>query len=638
MIKDLFIRIAKSNYDRVRKNCFGKKHIISKLFESNEDFINKIESIYYFIDEEYYRLYKYDIYYYSRFDSKSIPLIDLYFNIIIKHKELESEIFNLFPNFYITLIMVNYIDSNSCDIIKLIQENRITDDLCFLSMEYFNDTDIYLNIKDKNNENKIKALMLCPNVIKYFDTYTDDMVLFSLRKNSKNIKYVKLNEFIFNEILTSNEIKCNREIFDVILNYELKDYYMKEINEYIDRNYNIIGTVLPNLNENILNNNLKMRYLCNDPRIIFKFPNKEITQELCINFVYKSHRYGLNKKDNMNQLYISGLYTRKYYTDEIRRSIEYIFTKIIDPNFDVCEKAIDKFPYILKCIKNQTYELCLQAVLKDGLNLEYVKDQHEEICRASIRYNSDAYKFIKDPVELLKLRMINFKMESHDNTDNIYNKKRNCEMIYDIIDDNKLTNNNNKLTNNKLKRGRIEYIQSDNEDSFEIIKNDINNFRFIRKLNEKILFLALSTTNINFNINNFNSQNLLKCLETHEKYINNLSIVYFVLCTDKDLNKTRLFTLLCNTIKESKELEMKFFFEKCYLYKYYIYKDNHIDWNIINKNIRNLKYIENKSNEICLFAIEKDIKSFRYMDKEIVNKVIDTIIDEYNGYCNMNLI
>ena len=78
------------------------------------------------------------------------------------------------------------------------------------------------------------------------------------------------------------------------------------------------------------------------------------------------------------------------------RKVSIDISKCRNQTEKLCLIAVKEYARALNYILNPTEKVCLAAVQKDGRVLEYVKNQTNEICKTAIMRNPEAIKYVQE--------------------------------------------------------------------------------------------------------------------------------------------------------------------------------------------------------------------------------------------------
>lgn len=223
----------------------------------------------------------------------------------------------------------------------------------------------------------LHLLSLNPNIIKYIDDQTHEMVKIAVNHNKLLLKYVKNKT---PDLYIINYINENKIIGN--------DMYFSEISMKTENIYNILLLFYenPTNDENIIKNIIEnVSY-----NVIYFIDNP--SEELLLFLINR-----LQKEQNPYSIYnIIFNPIRLDFSKYDRTPLKTLLTYISNRYLSVDIQIIKFKPEYIVLINNKTESLCMIAIEKDPLTIKYIDNPSEELCLLALRLNPYAIRYIKN--------------------------------------------------------------------------------------------------------------------------------------------------------------------------------------------------------------------------------------------------
>jgi competence CoiA-like predicted nuclease len=303
------------------------------------------------------------------------------------------------------------VNTNMSDINDKLKEHMSNNDLGYLDiddiknklhycLEYNNDKDIFI----LNNKFTSPILQKCDytrigdicynlyndNFLKNFDEQPEELIIYSIRNNHNNYKYIKNKSYELDKKL----LNINGLILQFINNQTDELCEIACINNI--ESYKFIKNKSYALDKKLLNiNGLILEFI--------DLQTDELCELSCRNNIH-AYKFVKNKSIDLDKklLNINGLILQfiDNQTDEL---CELAFRNNINAYRFV--KTFTK--KIMNYINTISTEICKELLLSNGLLLEFIDNQNDEICEIACKNNINAYKFIKNKSYELNKKLLN---------------------------------------------------------------------------------------------------------------------------------------------------------------------------------------------------------------------------------------
>lgn len=145
--------------------------------------------------------------------------------------------------------------------------------------------------------------------------------------------------------------------------------------------------------DSIINNPKLIQNYVDDPRILYE--------------IMDAHPDAFQYITNQDpDLYLDYLALSTFSKSQYDRAK--IFHYVRDQTPEICARAINRNPYVIKYIVDQRPELCMQAVKCNGLTLRFIDKQYPELCINAINNNTDALEFVKNQTDVICMKAVAF--------------------------------------------------------------------------------------------------------------------------------------------------------------------------------------------------------------------------------------
>lgn len=166
----------------------------------------------------------------------------------------------------------------------------------------------------------------------------------------------------------------------------------------------------------------------------------------------------------------------------------------IEQTPELCLKAVEVNPFVLKYVKEQTPEICKRAVLYYGRALQYVKEQTLDICITAILENAHAIQYVRIPnpkLCWLAVRTNGFAIQCV--------PEQTSELCMEAVRQNGMAlscieNQTPELCMEAVKQnsGALKYVKKQTPElCMMAVKNDYRTFRYVKEQTPELYAVAL---------------------------------------------------------------------------------------------------------------------------------------------------